>query len=377
MLNSELSVEISDKIKYEIFIDDDDISTLGKKIFEHTKASKALLVLSSKVNKLYGNKLNFPNCEKLVLKDGEKYKNIKTYESILTKASMMKLERKDVIVAIGGGVVGDMAGFAASTYLRGIDFIQVPTTLLACVDSSVGGKVGINNNYGKNLIGAFYQPKAVFCNVNFLSTLDLKQLKTGLAEILKYAFIERSCLTAGMSNENERNSIQCFNLFDFLLANPDRIYNKNLNTLAELIKICLSLKAEVVTKDEKEQGLRQILNYGHTLAHAIEKITNYRKFTHGEAVYLGMRFAIELSFLRKFINNETKCKMQALLQKFVIVKKMPKFNINKIIEIMHSDKKVKNGQINFVLSTSKDTVWCFNDITKKEIETAYKSTLNL
>src|SRR5574344_787422 len=281
MLENKIQINISPDKKYTVFVENDNISALGRKIFEHTSANKALLVISEKVNKLYGDKLNFAKCTKLIIKDGENQKNIKNYELILNTASKIQLERTDAIIAIGGGVIGDMAGFAASTYMRGIDFIQIPTTLLACVDSSVGGKVGINNKYGKNLVGAFYQPKAVFCNVNFLKTLDLKQINTGLAEILKYSFIEKSCLTAGLLSDEERNNVKYFELFDFLFANPDRIYDKNLNTIAEIIKICVFLKTSVITKDEKEQNLRRILNYGHTLAHAIEKITNYKRFTHG------------------------------------------------------------------------------------------------
>lgn len=370
MLENKIQINISPDKKYTVFVENDNISALGRKIFEHTSANKALLVISEKVNKLYGDKLNFAKCTKLIIKDGENQKNIKNYELILNTASKIQLERTDAIVAIGGGVIGDMAGFAAATYMRGIDFFQIPTTLLACVDSSIGGKVAINNSFGKNLIGAFYQPKAVFCNTNFLTTLDLKQINTGLAEILKYAFIEKSCLTAGITDETMRNKIESFNLFDFLFANPDRIYTKNLNTIQEIIKICINLKVDVVTKDEKEHGLRKILNFGHTLGHAIEKYTNYKKFTHGEAVYIGMKFAILLSANKNLIDNDTKFKMLALLGKYPIVKKMPKLNAKKLIKMMLSDKKVENGKIKFVLSTQKDTVWCFDDIKDDEIKNA-------
>lgn len=370
MLENKIQINISPDKNYTVFVENDNISALGRKIFEHTSANKALLVISEKVNKLYGDKLNFAKCTKLIIKDGENQKNIKNYELILNTASKMQLERTDAIVAIGGGVIGDMAGFAAATYMRGIDFFQIPTTLLACVDSSIGGKVAINNSFGKNLIGAFYQPKAVFCNTNFLTTLDLKQINTGLAEILKYAFIEKSCLTAGITVETMRNKIESFNLFDFLFANPDRIYTKNLNTIQEIIKICINLKVDVVTKDEKERGLRKILNFGHTLGHAIEKYTNYKKFTHGEAVYIGMKFAILLSANKNLIDNDTKFKMLALLGKYPIVKKMPKLNSKKLIKMMLSDKKVENGKIKFVLSTQKDTVWCFDDIKDDEIKNA-------
>ena len=291
-----------------------------------------------------------------MLPDGENQKNFENYQWICNYASKIKLERKDAIVAIGGGVVGDIAGFVASSYLRGIDFIQIPTTLLACVDSSVGGKVAINTDYGKNLVGAFYQPKAVFCNLNFLSTLDKRQLKTGLAEILKYAFIEKSC-QAG----------EDYFLFEFLSANFDKILSQNLGVLSELIKISLNLKKAVVSKDEKEHGLRKVLNFGHTLGHAIERLTKYRKFTHGEAITIGMKFAIILAFERQLISEEYKIKSLDLINSYKIVEKIPKFNADKLIELMHLDKKVENGNITFVLPTQKYTVQCFDDITDDEI----------
>lgn len=371
MLDNKISVEISEEKKYPIYVEDEPISSLQEKIFRHTGANRALLVISEKVNKLYGDELEFENCYKFILKDGESQKNFENLEWILNYASKLKLERKDAIVAVGGGVVGDIAGFAAATYLRGIDFIQIPTTLLACVDSSVGGKVGINNDFGKNLVGTFYQPKAVFCNVNFLQTLDDRQLKTGVAEILKYAFIEKSCLNKENAGDNVTDELLNFNLFEFLLANPEKIFEKNINTLAEVIKLCLNLKVSVVVKDEKESGLRRILNLGHTLGHAIEKITGYKKYTHGEAVYVGLQFAIQLAFERGLISDEVRCKMFSLLAKYPIIKGVQKFDLDKLMELMKSDKKVADGKITFVLPTSKSTVECFDDITEEQIKSAY------
>jgi len=259
MLNKKLFVKISPEKEYPIFIDFDEIESLEEKIFNHTKANKILLVISEKVNKLYGEKLKFKNSIKFVLKDGENQKNFKNYQKILNFALKNRLERKDCIVAIGGGVVGDISGFVAATYLRGIDFIQIPTTLLACVDSSVGGKVAINTDFGKNMVGAFYQPKAVFCNLNFLKTLDERQFKTGLAEVIKYAFIEANCSTN-------------YNFFEFLKENSEEILARKDEFLSKIVEISLNLKASVVMQDEKEENLRKILNFGHTLGHAIEKI---------------------------------------------------------------------------------------------------------
>lgn len=351
--SAKLFVELPSNRTCPIFINFDSIESLETSIFSHTKANKILIVISERVNKLYGKRLNFSNCIKFVLKDGEEQKNFKNYKRILNFALRNKLERKDAIIAIGGGVIGDIAGFAAATYLRGIDFIQVPTTLLACVDSSVGGKVAINTCFGKNLIGAFYQPKAVFCNLNFLKTLDERQFKTGLAEVIKYAFIEKSCSTEFH-----------YNLFDFLKENADKILSRDEETLTKIIEICLNLKSEVVSQDEKEKGLRQILNFGHTYGHAIEKITNYKKYTHGEAVAIGMILAINLAFNKNLMTQEYKDEAIALINKYELVKKIPKFNTKKLVSLMLSDKKVEDGKIKFILPSSKAYV----DISKLNLD---------
>lgn len=354
MSNAEILVEISPQSKYPIFIDSDSIESIEEKVFAHTKANRLLIVISEKVDRLYGGKLNFKNSLKYVLKDGEKEKNFKNYEKILNFALKNKLERKDAFVAIGGGVVGDITGFVAATYLRGVDFIQIPTTLLACVDSSVGGKVAINTKFGKNLVGAFYQPKVVFCNLNFLKTLDERQFKTGLAEVLKYAFIEKSC-----------GNVE-YKFFDFLFQNIDAVYSRDDSVLAELIRISLNLKVAVVTKDEKEQGMRRILNFGHTYAHAVEKITNYNKYTHGEAVAMGMLVAINLAFKKGLIAEEYRSQGIEFVNQYKLIKKMPNFNEKKIIELMKSDKKVEDGIIKFILPVAMSAVDCF-DISQKEL----------
>ncbi len=352
-----LSVDISPQKSFPIFIENDEIENINEKIKKYTNAKKILVVISEKVDKLYGKKFNFDNSIKFVLKDGEKEKNFKNYQKIMTLALKNRMERKDAIVAIGGGVVGDLAGFIASTYLRGIDFIQIPTTLLACVDSSVGGKVAINTKFGKNLVGSFYQPKAVFCNINFLKTLDERQFKTGLGEIVKYAFIQENCpCDLGI------------NFFDYLKENKGKIIAKDEDIIAEIIEMSLKLKSSVVKEDEKESGLRKVLNFGHTYAHAVEKITNYKKHTHGEAVSLGIIFALKLASEKGLIAKEYENEGIDLVNDFELVKKNPKFNMKKIATLMKSDKKVEDGNINFVLPTKKSTADFFtvdfNEIIK-------------
>lgn len=340
-----LSVNINKSEKsYPIIINDKPVSTIKDDIYTRLEGKKFLVIISEKVEKLYGKELGFDKSEKFILKDGEKEKNFKNYKKILERALKLQLTRKDTIIAIGGGVVGDLAGFAASTYMRGINFIQVPTTLLACVDSSVGGKTGIDTSFGKNLVGAFYQPDVVFINTNFLKTLDDRQFKTGMGEVVKYAFIEKSCCC------NEE-----LNLTNFLSENTEKIIKRDLCTLEKLIEICVKLKISVVEKDEKESGLRKILNFGHTYGHAVEKITNYKKFTHGEAIVKGMEFAFKLAEKKNIIDKNYKFFADDVIKKFGF-KAIPDYPLEKMINLMKMDKKAEFEYITFILPTDYSTV---------------------
>lgn len=340
-----LSVNIKSKNKsYPVFIENQTISALKEKILSFLNGKNFLVVISEKVEKLYGKELGFDKSQKFILKDGEKEKNFKNYKKILEKALKMKLTRHDAIVAVGGGVVGDLAGFAASTYMRGTGYIQVPTTLLACIDSSVGGKTAIDTNYGKNLVGSFYQPDVVFINPNFLKTLDDRQFKSGLGEVVKYAFIEKSCKCE-----------EDLNLTNFLTENVQSILEKNEKTLSKLIEICIKLKISVVEKDETESGLRKILNFGHTYGHAVEKITNYKKFTHGEAIVEGMKFAFNLAVKRNLIDKNYKYFADDVIKKFNFREIQP-FKPEKMVELMQMDKKATSKNIVFILPTDYSTV---------------------
>lgn len=350
-----LEVNIKEKnLSYPIIINNDDIENLKSSILNTIGNKNYIVIISQKVHKLYSKLLDFPKEKIFILKDGENEKNFKNYEKILNFALSKKLTREDTIIAIGGGVVGDIAGFAASTYMRGINFIQVPTTLLACTDSSVGGKVAVNSKYGKNLIGSFYQPKAVFINVNFLKTLDERQFKSGLGEVVKYGFIEKSC----KKDDN-------YHLINFLTEYHQKILSKDILTLVELIKICISLKISVVEQDEKEGGLRKILNFGHTYGHALENITHYKKYTHGECVVEGIQFALNLALKLNLIDKEYKFLCEDLLKKFEF-KQIPQFDKNKIINIMTTDKKATDEHITFLLPTEYAAVGEFK-FTKEEL----------
>lgn len=343
MVNLNINISSQEK-NYPIIIEHNNIEELKLKILSCVRGTKFLVVISEKVDKLYGKILGFNKSEKFVLKDGEKEKNFNNYKKIINKALQMELTRQDAIIAIGGGVVGDITGFAASTYMRGIDFIQVPTTLLACVDSSVGGKVAIDSEHGKNLIGSFYQPKIVFINTNFLKTLDERQFKTGLGEVVKYIFIEKSCKCK-----------EELNFTNFITENTDKILSKDLKILEQLIEICIKLKISVVEHDEQEEGLRKILNFGHTYAHAIEKITKYKKYTHGEAVVKGILFAFNLAEKRGLIDKNYKFFAEDILRKFDF-KKLPDFPKEKIISAMKSDKKATSNKIIFILPVNYSLV---------------------
>ena len=336
-----LAVNIEEKnTYYPIYISNENIEILRDKLLQEVEGKNYIVIFSQKVHKLYSKILNFPKDKILILKDGETEKNFQNYTKILNFALSRKLTRKDAIIAIGGGVIGDLAGFSASTYMRGIKFIQVPTTLLAATDSSVGGKTAINTKYGKNLVGTFYQPNSVFINVNFIKTLDERQFKSGLGEVVKYGLIEKTCPIEDSPN-----------LINFLNEHSEKILARDILTLQELIKICISLKIEVVKADEKEGGLRKILNLGHTFGHAIENITKYKKFTHGECVAKGVKLALDFSFRQGLIDKGYKFLCEDLIKKFNF-KPIPKFDRHKMVKAMLTDKKAEDNYIVFILPTN-------------------------
>ena len=262
---------------------------------------------------------------------GEKYKNLKTVESIYNFALSAGIDRQYTVIALGGGVVGDTAGFFAATYMRGLNFVQVPTTLLAMVDSSIGGKTGVNIKEGKNIAGAFYQPKFVFINTSFLKTLPGSHLQNGIAEVIKYAI-----------SFDEK-------FFNYLL----KVFNKGFVSNTDytyIIAKCCKFKADVVSMDEKEKlGIREFLNFGHTFAHALETITEYKKYLHGQAVAFGMLFIADLSVNVNFITDITKQKIYQIMEAAGFVKPKFNFNVNKFLSLMKKDKKNISTKIKFVL----------------------------
>ena len=301
------------------------------------QAKKALIVTNKTVAPLYLDELGKVmdllkvNFITHLIEDGEKYKNAHTLNQIYNCLIKNNLDRFSPIIALGGGVVGDVAGFAAATYQRGVPFVQVPTTLLAQVDSSVGGKTAINHQMGKNMIGAFYQPKAVIIDVRTLSSLPKRELSAGLAEVIKYGIIKDAKFFSWLENNLE-----------YFLAG-------NLDNLPYAIEKSCRIKAEIVSQDEKEVGSRALLNFGHTFGHAIEAGTGYSQFLHGEAVAMGSILASMMSEAMGFISADTLKRIKNIFLQAELPITPPNLGLDSYLELMQRDKKVQNKKIRLIL----------------------------
>ncbi|MDU0809841.1 MAG: 3-dehydroquinate synthase [Burkholderia sp.] len=267
----------------------------------------------------------------IVLPDGEMYKNIETLCLIFDRLLTERSDRKTTLIALGGGVIGDMTGFAAACYMRGIPFIQVPTTLLSQVDSSVGGKTGINHTLGKNMIGAFYQPKAVIADINALKTLPNRELAAGLAEIIKISVVADS------------------SFFNWIEENIDSLNRRESNALTYAVRRSCEIKSSVVAADERERGLRAILNFGHTFGHAIEAGLGYGKWLHGEAIGCGMVMASDLSVRVGLFDETSNQRLKRLISAAHLPTRWPIFDKMRYIDLMRIDKKTESGAIKFIL----------------------------
>ncbi|HZV35991.1 MAG TPA: 3-dehydroquinate synthase [Verrucomicrobiae bacterium] len=265
---------------------------------------------------------------------GEKAKSMKIVEACYNQLAGARLERKSFIVALGGGVVGDLAGFVAATYLRGIAFVQVPTTLLAQVDSSVGGKVGVNLKSGKNLVGAFHQPRLVLCDLDTLKSLPAREYRAGLAEVIKYGIIYDAAL------------------FEQLERDMPQLLKKDASVLEDVVARCCKIKADVVGQDETESGLRAILNFGHTIGHALEAISGYGKYLHGEAISIGQVAAARLSHEVLGLPEDEAQRIEALFERAGLPThaRFSRAQLDKLFIAMKLDKKVSGGEIKFVLA---------------------------
>ncbi len=321
----------------------------------HIKGKKVVVITNTTLKPMFQDKilasLSAYDVSIFTIEDGESYKTLASYETIMSYLLENNFARDVTLVALGGGVIGDITGFVAATYQRGVDFIQVPTTLLSQVDSSVGGKTAVNHPLGKNMIGAFYQPKAVIIDIDTLSSLPKAQFSAGMAEVIKY----------GVLGDIE--------LFDYLESNHQLINAMNIEALSHIIKRCCQNKADIVAQDEKESGVRALLNLGHTFGHAIEAEMGFGTWLHGEAVAAGMVQASELAKLRGWLSADDVLRVTQLNENFDLPTAGPKkMGLAQYLVHMKKDKKVQADTIRFVLPKQLGKAILVNDVTESELK---------
>ena len=333
-----LTVSLSDR-SYPIHVGAEMIERAGQLMQQAGLRGKVAIVTNPTVAQLYLDPVHEALSQAgfettpVLLPDGEEHKTLKSLSTIYDRLVAERFERKSCVLALGGGVIGDLAGFAAATYLRGIPYVQVPTTLLAQVDSSVGGKTGVNHDAGKNLIGAFYQPKLVLIDVAALRSLPRRELVAGLAEVIKYGVIADRYL------------------FELLEQNLEKILALDRELLTQIIVRSCENKARVVEADEREDDYRAVLNFGHTIGHALEAATGYRQFLHGEAVGIGMVKATALSVQQGFCDPKSFERITRLIKKAGLPTEFPPgMSVSSLVQGMEVDKKAADGKIKFVIS---------------------------
>ena len=317
--------------------------------------SRRFIVSSPRVWKAQGSRLAASTIEAPILvPDGERAKTLRTVSRVYDALIEQRADRASTLVTFGGGVIGDLAGFAAATYLRGIPLVHIPTTLLAQVDSSIGGKVGVNHALGKNLIGAFYQPHTVIIDPLVLSSLPRREFRAGIYEVIKY----------GVTSSPE--------LFERVRLGRTAILKQDPDILLDIIAESCRIKGAVVTADERETGLRRILNFGHTAGHALESVTEYRRFRHGEAVAYGMRVAARVASARGLLDESSRRAIDDAILGFGPLPVVTDLRVDVMLRSMQRDKKVVAGRLHFVLPTSIGAYSIVNDVTPEEISDALR-----
>ena len=363
MKENKIQVPI-EKNFYEVTIKSGLLFEIGDRLIKLgiNNQRKILIISNQEIANLFGNNLldnlkknNF-SAKIFIIKPGETYKNIETMNEIYDAAFEYGLERGSLMIALGGGIVGDITGFASATWLRGLDYIQIPTTLLAMVDSSVGGKTGVNHPKGKNLIGAFNQPKAVFIDTDTLRTLPKREFNAGMAEIIKYGVIRDQ------------------NLFEYLEAdiNLKNIVELENNSLIRIIKRSVQIKSEIVSQDEKEKGIRAFLNYGHSFGHVIENLCGYGEYLHGEAISIGMRIAGDIALAKGLWQKEENLRQNKLIKKYGLPIEIPNLKKSDVLKILMGDKKVQEGKMRFILPNTIGKVGIYNDLVEKDFISYFK-----
>jgi 3-dehydroquinate synthase len=354
-LSHTLKVDLGER-SYPIYIGSD-LLTETELLVQHIRGNSVLVVTNTTVAPLYLAKLQATldkqnrrhDC--IILDDGEQYKTVATVEKIIDTLLRQRHDRQTTLIALGGGVVGDITGFAASIYQRGVNYIQIPTTLLSQVDSSVGGKTGVNHPLGKNMIGAFYQPQCVIADTDTINTLPARELSAGLAEVIKYGLIHDA------------------NFFDWLEQNIAQLLARDHQALCHAILVSCTIKAEIVADDERESGIRAILNLGHTFGHAIEASMGYGNWLHGEAVAAGMVMAADLSLRQQWIDETVKQRTIKLLEKSALpIKSPPQMTIEKFLDAMAIYKKTLNGRIKLILLKNMGEAVISSDYDRELLE---------
>jgi len=342
---------------YDIDIGPGILKQSGRQLKESGFADRLVIITNPIVNNLYGDTVGRSltaegfTVTTLTIPDGEEQKSLETAGRLYHELAECYAERTTPILALGGGVIGDLAGFVAATYLRGVPLIQVPTTLLAQVDSSIGGKVALDHDRLKNKIGAFYQPRLVISDIDTIKTLGDKQFTDGLAEVIKYGVIQDE------------------GFFTYLENNLDRIKLLDTETLEEVVFRSANIKARVVEKDEKDLGLRAILNFGHTVGHAIESVSDF-KVSHGEAVAIGMLAAARISHRMGILTQNELSRLEGLIKRAGLPTGLPDPGIEKLVSAMKQDKKVLKGKLRFVLPESLGKVFITDEVNLSLVEQA-------
>ena len=353
---SRLRVELGER-SYDLLLESSGLSRIGEYLALLPVSKRALVVTNATVSSLYAQTITASLAASgfqvhwAIVPDGEEAKSLTWLSRLYDQAVSLQLDRRSPVLALGGGVVGDLAGFFAATYLRGLPLVQIPTTLLAQVDSSVGGKVAVNHPQGKNLIGAFYQPALVLIDPLTLRTLPERELRAGLAEVVKYGVLRSA------------------EFLSYLETNAEAILALELDVVRAIIAFSCQTKAEIVTADEREEGLRSILNFGHTIGHALEAVTGFSQYRHGEAVAIGMIGAAYLAERRGWAPGLL-ARLETLLKRFGLPTTLPGLSSGELLRAMGYDKKARSGQIRFVLPVAIGKMELVDDLTDEEITAA-------
>jgi 3-dehydroquinate synthase len=342
--------------QYPIAIGGDCLEALGPRVLEALpKCDRLLVITNPELGRLHANKVTRSlqkaglAAEVMGIPEGEQHKSLRTVEEIWDHLIQHGYTRQSALLALGGGVVGDITGFAAACYMRGIPFVQVPTTLLAMVDSSVGGKTGVNHPRAKNTIGAFWQPKLVFIDIGFVRTLPTEEFRSGFAEVIKHGVIRDA------------------SYFEYLETHLDLIFAQNDRTMIRLVEGSCRIKAEVVAQDERESGLRAILNFGHTLGHAVEVLSDYGNLRHGYAVSIGMMAAAGIAERLEMVGADFTSRLKALLEFSGLPVRFPPLDEEAVMDRLRTDKKVRDGRVRFVLPVRMGEVVIRDDVPPEVI----------